>query len=682
MRKFKIEMTPITYSYYNKTLTEHWSPLEQDRWHQLKMILLVTAKFKQNLKLKQQRELLKKKAKKSGKRNKKRRSTKSAHQHKHEHKIVDKQIDFPLSFVIAPQIEKSNGVSKRLESDTFEKVTFKSSIKYENDFCFGSVGILIVHRKQSEYILKNNIVKLKKKTNIFRSFDGDLLLKNENKKVAARKDTEENKTEIAIESKNKTVSNQLSIDPLTALKNSTPTSSYNEINSKRPNELNEVRKRLFDYKPFADNQVKLDQVDCKSIKELKTSENNSATRLNGSRLNEQNQRKSIYDSDFDYENEDWDEYDEDEEFYSDNDDDDEEQEEEEYGSEEDDDFDNDEDIDSGDEMNHESDLESSIASNKFKLNSRENLDEMRSTNKSFADSLIEEVASSSQENGLNSSNMRRNDSFTSPTNGETAKKTNNINFIPMTPLFNSSKLASLMRKVENSIENSSTTFKGVSRFITDKSIEIKDVILSNTNQQNLASKLKSISGYNLNSPISLSNFIRSQSSNQTFTPNTTNSKLNGSKHAKEAELINKYILSKLDLDEVPRDDSFRPLTLKWWGIDKRDDLINSEKSDIDILIDIQITSCNCCENCQSFLFDEEIMSGWTMNDSDLNIKCPYCSVYLVPNLFIRVQDLDDIRKYIEVENQNGDTEDKDANPLQNGLKSSQSHTKVRSKSSL
>jgi hypothetical protein len=44
-----------------------------------------------------------------------------------------------------------------------------------------------------------------------------------------------------------------------------------------------------------------------------------------------------------------------------------------------------------------------------------------------------------------------------------------------------------------------------------------------------------------------------------------------------------------------------------------------------------------CNKCNKFLYDEEIMSLWSWNDSDLNIRCSYCKQSLVPHLYIKTR---------------------------------------------
>lgn len=54
----KIELTPITYSYYNMALIDpsNWPCFEQDRWAKVRLILNVITKFKYCLRIKRERE--------------------------------------------------------------------------------------------------------------------------------------------------------------------------------------------------------------------------------------------------------------------------------------------------------------------------------------------------------------------------------------------------------------------------------------------------------------------------------------------------------------------------------------------------------------------------------------------------------------------------------------------------
>ncbi|ESP01334.1 hypothetical protein LOTGIDRAFT_230663 [Lottia gigantea] len=58
----------------------------------------------------------------------------------------------------------------------------------------------------------------------------------------------------------------------------------------------------------------------------------------------------------------------------------------------------------------------------------------------------------------------------------------------------------------------------------------------------------------------------------------------------------------------------------------------------DIAIEVEITSCTRCAKCHCLIYDEEIMSGWSADDSNLNTKCPFCPANVVPNLCIYLKD--------------------------------------------
>ncbi|XP_022900538.2 DENN domain-containing protein Crag isoform X1 [Onthophagus taurus] len=59
-------------------------------------------------------------------------------------------------------------------------------------------------------------------------------------------------------------------------------------------------------------------------------------------------------------------------------------------------------------------------------------------------------------------------------------------------------------------------------------------------------------------------------------------------------------------------------------------------SQADSEMDIVLTSCCQCHNCLSFLYDEDIMTCWSADDSNLNTICPSCSKQTVPLLTINI----------------------------------------------
>ncbi|XP_075901883.1 DENN domain-containing protein 4B isoform X4 [Nelusetta ayraudi] len=49
-------------------------------------------------------------------------------------------------------------------------------------------------------------------------------------------------------------------------------------------------------------------------------------------------------------------------------------------------------------------------------------------------------------------------------------------------------------------------------------------------------------------------------------------------------------------------------------------------------LEVWMSSCSLCRGCDSLVYDEEIMAGWTPDDSNLNSCCPFCSASFVPFL--------------------------------------------------
>ncbi|CAF0994016.1 unnamed protein product [Adineta ricciae] len=53
---------------------------------------------------------------------------------------------------------------------------------------------------------------------------------------------------------------------------------------------------------------------------------------------------------------------------------------------------------------------------------------------------------------------------------------------------------------------------------------------------------------------------------------------------------------------------------------------------------IEISSCNRCSSCSRFLYDEEIMKGWSPDDSELHTICIHCKEKTIPNLIICIRE--------------------------------------------
>lgn len=64
---------------------------------------------------------------------------------------------------------------------------------------------------------------------------------------------------------------------------------------------------------------------------------------------------------------------------------------------------------------------------------------------------------------------------------------------------------------------------------------------------------------------------------------------------------------------------------------------NSQNLDhIDHDIALELTSCSQCHNCLVLLYDEDIMAGWTAEDSNLNTTCHACNKITVPFLCVQI----------------------------------------------
>ncbi|XP_068616647.1 DENN domain-containing protein 4B [Brachionichthys hirsutus] len=56
-------------------------------------------------------------------------------------------------------------------------------------------------------------------------------------------------------------------------------------------------------------------------------------------------------------------------------------------------------------------------------------------------------------------------------------------------------------------------------------------------------------------------------------------------------------------------------------------------------LEVLMSSCSLCRGCSSLVYDEEIMAGWTSDDSNLNSSCPFCCASFVPFLSAEISHL-------------------------------------------
>ncbi|XP_075464148.1 DENN domain-containing protein 4B isoform X1 [Ascaphus truei] len=64
--------------------------------------------------------------------------------------------------------------------------------------------------------------------------------------------------------------------------------------------------------------------------------------------------------------------------------------------------------------------------------------------------------------------------------------------------------------------------------------------------------------------------------------------------------------------------------------------------------EVLLSSCSLCPACQSLVYDEDIMAGWTSDDSNLKTLCPFCSKHFVPLLNVKITDMQRPRSASEV----------------------------------
>uniref|UniRef100_A0A6Q2ZQJ3 DENN/MADD domain containing 4C n=1 Tax=Esox lucius TaxID=8010 RepID=A0A6Q2ZQJ3_ESOLU len=56
-------------------------------------------------------------------------------------------------------------------------------------------------------------------------------------------------------------------------------------------------------------------------------------------------------------------------------------------------------------------------------------------------------------------------------------------------------------------------------------------------------------------------------------------------------------------------------------------------------LEVLMSSCSQCRSCECLVYDEEIMAGWTADDSNLNTVCPFCRTAFLPLLHVEFHDL-------------------------------------------
>ncbi|XP_035414505.1 DENN domain-containing protein 4C isoform X3 [Cygnus atratus] len=80
-------------------------------------------------------------------------------------------------------------------------------------------------------------------------------------------------------------------------------------------------------------------------------------------------------------------------------------------------------------------------------------------------------------------------------------------------------------------------------------------------------------------------------------------------------------------------------------------------------MEVLMSSCSQCRACGALVYDEEIMAGWTPNDSNLNTTCPFCKSTFLPLLNVEFKDLRGSASFFLKQSTSGDSLQSGNTPL-------------------
>ncbi|CAF0721231.1 unnamed protein product [Brachionus calyciflorus] len=585
MKKYNIDISPITYSYYNKALIEttNWPSFDQDKWAKIRLMWQVISKFKENLKLRRERENRTKRTSKNlkKKRNSTLKSKKIINENFNVEPLIRHQLDFrnldskPKSkhlVFVSPNLAKFQNIDRKFDYN-------------EHNFLLKSTGLVFI----SYQLIKNENKREPRHLIKTSSLPENLNCTN----ITNKKDSNDIKS--------------IHNDPLGAFLNQEK--KFVEKIEVEKNSKEDTKKRLFDYKPFEHKEIeKSDFIFGK---------------------NESNNINTSYDSDV----------------YSDD-----------YTDSDEDDY-YDESVAYEDDSDVEVDMPfSSRSEGEGHRKDFDSHSQSKNSTKGFTIDIENIVISSNNTNKT-----------TPETNGSKKGSGFFSNFSsPFLSPFNP-KTNNLLKRLEDSLETSASKLKEASQFITDKSLEMKDTFIP-----------KSITSYSLKTQQVFNNVVKSTSS-FTFRQGSNQKNLNGTpnKSKIDNDINSKHVQDLFNLEPFPTDDTYKPLDFNFWAIDNRVNCSLENKAR-NCLIEVQMSTCNYCDNCKAFLYDEEIMSGWTLNDSDLNIKCQRCSASMVPNLYIKIKDLENMKIFLHDQNKTIPETESESHPFTEGMNDSQENIPINS----
>uniref|UniRef100_A0A672JFW9 DENN/MADD domain containing 4C n=1 Tax=Salarias fasciatus TaxID=181472 RepID=A0A672JFW9_SALFA len=102
--------------------------------------------------------------------------------------------------------------------------------------------------------------------------------------------------------------------------------------------------------------------------------------------------------------------------------------------------------------------------------------------------------------------------------------------------------------------------------------------------------------------------------------------------------LDENMLSEHDLDESPERRAVPGLLAN--GLNQSCTSLGSSSGSSDTGRGThQTRDCSQCRSCEALVYDEEIMAGWTADDSNLNTNCPFCQTAFLPLLHVEFHDL-------------------------------------------
>ncbi|GFO50358.1 C-myc promoter-binding protein [Plakobranchus ocellatus] len=110
-------------------------------------------------------------------------------------------------------------------------------------------------------------------------------------------------------------------------------------------------------------------------------------------------------------------------------------------------------------------------------------------------------------------------------------------------------------------------------------------------------------------------------------------------HSEESEEDINNRLSKTSFESVPSPSYLEDISCLKSSADADIGLAeNSECDKIKVAMEVAMSTCSRCTKCNRLIYDEEIMAGWSAEDSNLNTRCPYCHAKFVPSLQVYLKD--------------------------------------------